>query len=197
MRAAITVKTLLIQEKSKRESKRGEAPLKKKLPLPLIKGKGIKGIGLPNKQSQTVRRYITRSLGLDIGDKRIGVALSDPQGILASPFTIINRKDERLDIEAINNIISQKQVEQIIVGLPRSMDGSIGKQAEKVKDFVQRLCSHTEVPVEFRDERLSTVSAKRLMQDINTKKTRKKVRDDAIAAALILQGYLDENPTGV
>ena len=133
-----------------------------------------------------------RSLGLDIGDKRIGVALSDPQGILASPFTIINRKDERLDIEAITDIISQQQVKQIIVGLPRSMDGSIGKQAEKVKTFVQKLCGHTEVPVLFRDERLTTVSAKRLMRAVNTPKTREKARYDAIAAALILQGYLDE-----
>ncbi len=72
------------------------------------------------------------------------------------------------------------------------MDGSIGRQAEKVKNFTQRLCQHTEVPVEFRDERLSTVSAKRLMQSVGSKKSKKKVRDDAIAAALILQGYLDE-----
>ena len=136
-----------------------------------------------------------RSLALDIGDKRIGVALSDPLGILASPFTIINRKDEGLDIEAITSIISQKQVKQIIVGLPRSMDGSIGKQAEKVKAFSQNLRSHTQVPVEFRDERLTTVLAKRLMQAASTKKTKKKVRDDAIAAALILQGYLDEAQT--
>ena len=136
-----------------------------------------------------------RSLGLDIGDKRIGVALSDPEGILASPFTIINCKDERLDIEAITSIISQKQVKQIIVGLPRSMDGSIGKQAEKVKTFTQKLCEHTEVPVQFRDERLTTVSAKRLRQAVNRKKTREKARYDAIAAALILQGYLDEAHT--
>ena len=133
-----------------------------------------------------------RSLGLDIGDKRIGVALSDPDGILASPLTIINCRDESLDIEAITNIVNQHQVKQIIVGLPRSMDGSIGRQAEKVKAFTHRLCQHTEVPVEFRDERLTTVAAKRLMQAAGSKKTRKKVRDDAIAAALILQGYLDE-----
>ncbi len=96
------------------------------------------------------------------------------------------------DIEAITNIVNQHQVKQIIVGLPRSMDGSIGRQAEKVEAFTRRLCQHTEVPVEFRDERLSTVSAKRLMQAVSTKKSRKKVRDDAIAAAIILQGYLDE-----
>ena len=120
------------------------------------------------------------------------MALSDPQGILASPFTIIECRDERQDIEAIISIINQHQVSQIVVGLPRSMDGSIGKQAEKVKAFVQKLCSHTEVPVEFRDERLTTVSAQRLMRTTKSKKARGKFRDDAVAAALILQGYLDE-----
>ena len=120
------------------------------------------------------------------------MALSDPRGILASPFTIINRSHEAADIEAITNIISQHHIKQVIVGLPRSMDGSIGKQAEKVKAFTQILCSHTEVPVVFRDERLSTVSAKRLMQAVNAKRGKKKAQDDAIAAALILQGYLDE-----
>ena len=133
-------------------------------------------------------------MGLDVGDKRIGIALSDPDGILASPLTIINRKEERLDIEAITNIVNQHQVEQIIVGLPRSMDGTIGQQAEKVKAFTQRLCQHTNIPVEFRDERLTTVSAKRLMQTAS-KKTRKKATDDAIAAAFILQGCLDEEHT--
>ena len=72
------------------------------------------------------------------------------------------------------------------------MDGSLGKQAEKVKAFIQRLCSNTEIPVEFRDERLTTVLAKRLRREVNTKRGRGKARDDAIAAALILQGYLDE-----
>ena len=135
---------------------------------------------------------ITRSLGLDIGDKRIGVALSDPGGILASPLTIVERSDDRQALEAIINIINQHQVKQIVIGLPLSMDGSIGKQAEKVEAFTQKLCEQTEVSVEFRDERLTTVSAKRLMQAARTKKTKRKIRDDAVAAALILQGYLDE-----
>jgi len=72
------------------------------------------------------------------------------------------------------------------------MDGSIGKQAEKVQAFTQKLGSRTEVPVWFRDERLSTVSAKRLMQTVTTNKTKRGARVDAVAAALILQGYLDE-----
>ena len=120
------------------------------------------------------------------------MALSDPERILASPFTIIHCRDETVDIDAIINIVRQNQVKQIIVGLPRSMNGSLGKQAEKVKAFTQKLRKHTEVPVEFRDERLSTVLAKRLMQATTSKKNRQKAKDDAIAAAIILQGYLDE-----
>lgn len=132
----------------------------------------------------------TRILGLDIGDSRIGLALSDPEGILASPLTIINRTYEEADIEAIIGVVQQNQVGRVIIGLPLSMDGSVGKQAEKVKAFVVALCRHIEVPVEFRDERLSTVSAKRLVQGV--RKTNKGTRYDAVAAALILQGYLDE-----
>ncbi len=132
---------------------------------------------------------ITRTLGLDVGDKRIGVALSDPQGILASPLTIITCRSETADIEAIMGITSQHQVERVIVGLPRSMNGSLGKQAEKVKAFAQSLSSQIKIPVEFRDERLSSVSARRLIQDARQKRAR---HDDAIAAALILQTYLDE-----
>lgn len=131
----------------------------------------------------------TRSLGLDIGDRRIGVAMSDPQGILASPLTIINRTEEISGIDAILAIIDQNKVGVVVVGLPLSMNGSIGPQAEKVQDFTRQLSRHTEVPIEFRDERLTTVSAQRLMK--MTKKDRRS-RDDAVAAALILQSYLDE-----
>ena len=137
-----------------------------------------------------------RNLGLDIGDKRIGVALSDPLGILASPLTIIHRQDEAADFEAIASIITQYQVGQIIVGLPYSMDGNLGEQAKKVKAFVGRLSGHIEIPLEFRDERLSTVSAKRLMREARTKKTSSRIHDDAAAAAIILQGYLDETYCG-
>ena len=135
---------------------------------------------------------IARTLGLDVGDKRIGLALSDPDGILASPLTIINRSDAATDIEAILSIINQYKVGKIVVGLPRSMDGSLGKQAGKVQAFTQQLCNHIEVAVEFRDERLTTVEAQRLLHAVNARKNRQKLRDDAIAAALILQSYLDE-----
>ena len=117
------------------------------------------------------------------------MALGDPLGILASPLTIIIRRDESADVGAITDIANRNQVGMIIVGLPRSMDGSIGAQAEKVQAFVRELRNHTDIPLEFRDERLSTVSARRLMRDIGKKG---KAGDDAIAAALGLQGYLDE-----
>ncbi len=131
----------------------------------------------------------TRSLGLDIGDRRIGVAMSDPQGILASPLTIINRTDEKSDIDAILAIVDQNQVVVVVVGLPLSMNGSIGPQAEKVQDFARRLSRHAEVPIEFRDERLTTVDARRIIK-MNRKS--RKTKDDAMAAALILQSYLEE-----
>jgi len=134
----------------------------------------------------------TRSLGLDVGDKRIGIALSDPGGILASPLTIIERRNEKQDIESIADIISQYQVEKVVVGLPRSLNGSLGEQAEKVRSFIHEFCAQTGATVEFRDERLTTVAAQRLLRAATTKKSKKKVRDDAAAAALILQGYLDE-----
>ena len=105
-----------------------------------------------------------RYLGLDIGDRWIGVAVSDPSGILASPLTIIKRKQEVADLEAIGAIIEQNDIGRVIVGLPISMNGSLGRQAEKVREFTDRLRSHIEVPVEFSDERLTTVSARRLMQ---------------------------------
>jgi putative Holliday junction resolvase len=131
----------------------------------------------------------TRSLGLDIGDRRIGVAMSDPGGILASPLTIINRTDEKSDIGAILVIIDQNQVVVVVVGLPLSMNGSIGPQAVKVQDFARQLSRHTEVPIEFRDESLTTVDARRIIK-MNRKS--RKTKDDAMAAALILQSYLDE-----
>ena len=131
----------------------------------------------------------TRSLGLDIGDRWIGVAMSDPRGILASPLSIIDRTGEPPDVNAILTIIEQNSVEVVVVGLPLSMKGGIGPQAEKVRDFVRRLSEHTRIPIEFRDERLTTVDAQRIIR-MNRKS--RKTRDDAVAAALILQGYLDE-----
>ena len=133
---------------------------------------------------------ISRILALDVGDARIGLALSDPLGIIATPLTIITRQDINTDIHAITDIVSQNDVGCIIVGLPFSMDGTLGPQAEKVRGFADALSHHVDVPLEYRDERLSTVEAKRIVQEV--KKTDHTTRYDAAAAALILQGYLDD-----
>jgi len=132
-----------------------------------------------------------RVLGLDIGEKRIGVALSDPQGLLAGALTIIERRDSAADIQAILNLVEKHGVERIVVGLPRSLDGSIGQQAEKVQAFSEMLGQKVDVPVESWDERLSTVAAERLLLEVGARRAKRKKHRDAIAASFILQGYLD------
>ena len=133
-----------------------------------------------------------RYMGLDIGDRWIGVALSDPSAKLASPLTILKRSDDIADMEAIVSIIEQHDAGLVIVGLPRMLNGSLGIQAQKVEAFTRQLQDRIDIPVEFRDERLTTVSARLLMRASGTKKSRRK-RDDAIAAAVILQAFLDED----
>ena len=133
-----------------------------------------------------------RYMGLDIGDRWIGVALSDPSAKLASPLTILKRSDDIADMEAIVSIIEQHDVGLVVVGLPRMLNGSLGIQAQKVEAFTRQLQDRIDIPVEFRDERLTTVSAHRLMRASGIKKSRRK-RDDAIAAAVILQAFLDED----
>jgi putative Holliday junction resolvase len=132
-----------------------------------------------------------RILGLDIGDRRVGVAVSDPEEIIASPLTVITRDSDSATIEAIVRLVDQYSVKRIVVGLPYSLDGSVGIQASKVKDFVGKLSQRTTAGIELRDERLSTVAAQRLMRGAGNKKVRDKSRLDAAAAAFILQGYLD------
>jgi len=135
-----------------------------------------------------------RILGLDVGDRRTGVALSDPLGMLASPLLVFQLKGETEDIAFILNLVEQYKVEKIIVGLPQSMNGTIGTQAEKVKGFGDKLRESCPVPVEYRDERLTTVEAKRMLIESGNKKygKNKKIEYDAAAAAVILQSYLNE-----
>ena len=131
---------------------------------------------------------------MDIGNRRIGVALIDPLGILASPLQVFEHKSDWADIETILQLVKQYQVEIIIAGLPQSMDGSIGSQAEKVQAFVEQLKRKSPVSVDYRDERWTTVEAKRLMHEGSTKKAskNKRIEYDAAAAAVILQSYLNE-----
>jgi putative Holliday junction resolvase len=132
-----------------------------------------------------------RILGLDVGDSRIGVAISDPVEIIATPLTVITRDNDSATIDTIVRLVDQYDVKQIVIGLPYSLDGSLGLQANKVKDFVDKLSQSTGVSIELRDERLSTVAAERLLRGAGNKRAKEKSRLDAAAAAFILQGYLD------
>jgi putative Holliday junction resolvase len=136
-----------------------------------------------------------RALGIDVGDRRIGLALSDSGGILASPLTIIEHTTELGDVETILKIAKEREAERIIVGLPRLMNGDIGPQAQKVQSFTEAMRTHTQIPIDYRDERLTTVTAQRLKQDTGIKKKNRNnhnIRYDAMAAAVILQDYLEE-----
>ncbi len=132
-----------------------------------------------------------RCLGLDVGDKRIGVAISDPEQILASPLSTIIRDDDEKAIDAIIELVAKHEVQRIVVGLPYSLNGSVGRQASKVMTFVEQLSKCTEAHIETRDERFSTIVAERLLAEAGTKRDTIRLRRDAAAAAFILQGYLD------
>ena len=132
-----------------------------------------------------------RSLGLDLGDRRTGVAISDPQGFLAIPLTVLSNKDEDVTIANILKLAKQYQVERIVIGLPYSLDGNLGRQANKVTAFAEKLSQHIELDVQLWDERLSTKAAEKLMLEAGTERNKRKQHRDAIAAAFILQGFHD------
>jgi len=132
-----------------------------------------------------------RALGLDVGERRIGVAVSDPDGTVAVPVTVIERKSEAAALGEITALIRDHDIDRIIVGMPLSLDGNLGKQAETVQAFEQSLKECTDVPVVDWDERLSTLHAERMMVEAGVKRGKRKRRLDSVAAAIILQGYLD------
>ncbi len=134
-----------------------------------------------------------RILALDIGDRRIGVALSDPLGILATPLTTIERAtpDTESAIDAILALAEQHEAAEILVGIPYLMSGRIGAQARITLDFAQVLAKRTHIPVTHTDERLSSVQADRMLAQSGAPSTRDKSRTDSAAAAVILQAYLD------
>ena len=132
-----------------------------------------------------------RILALDIGDVRIGVAVSDPTGMISTGLGVIKRESIEKDIEKIMNYIKEYKVERVVSGLPKNMDGSIGFQAEKVLKFLEEFQKVYDGPVIKWDERLTTVSAHRTMAEKKTKIKKRKEEVDKIAACYILQGYLD------
>ena len=132
-----------------------------------------------------------RALGLDIGERRIGVALSDPIGLTAQRLTLIERRDPMADRAAIAELARQHAVEAVVVGLPLMMDGQVGEQAKKIQAFIAELEPALPCPVRWIDERLTTAQGERSMLETDTSRKRRKELIDQIAAQLILQAYLD------
>ena len=134
-----------------------------------------------------------RILALDFGERRIGVALSDPLGMLASPLTTIERAtpDAEAAIDAVLALAQQHEAAEILVGIPYLMSGRIGAQARITLDFAAALAERANIPVTHTDERLSSVQADRMLAQSSGTSTRDKGRTDAAAAAVILQAYLD------
>nr|WP_236838735.1 Holliday junction resolvase RuvX [Caldalkalibacillus salinus] len=132
-------------------------------------------------------------MGLDVGDKTIGVSMSDELGWTAQGLEVIRREENQLDkdLERLQSLIKQYDVQKVIVGLPKNMNGTIGPRGELCKEFAKSLEQYANVAVQMWDERLSTVAAERMLIEADmTRKKRKKVVDK-VAAVMILQGFLD------
>ena len=132
-----------------------------------------------------------RIMGLDIGDKTIGVAVSDLMGMTAQGIKTIKRTSKKNDIEEIKQIIKEKQVNLIVSGLPKNMNGTVGPQGEKVQKFCELIKEETGLEIEFWDERLTTVAAEKTLLTADVSRKKRKNVIDMMAAVLILQGYLD------
>ncbi len=130
-------------------------------------------------------------MSLDVGTRRIGVATSDLLGVAAHPHPYILRKSTEFALEEIKRFIFEEQIEILLVGLPKNMDGSLGPSAQSVIDFVDLLKKIIEIPVQYWDERLSTVSAEKLMIEADLSRKKRKQKIDSMAAQIILQNYLD------
>ncbi len=144
-------------------------------------------------KNQMGDKKFMRVMGLDVGSKTIGVAISDELGITAQGLKTIKRKTMEDDFRELEDIISQFQIGKIVVGLPKNMDGSLGKQAECVLGWIDLLKQKVPLPIETWDERLSTVEASRTLLKADLSRKKRKGVIDKLAAVLILQGYLQRN----
>lgn len=135
-----------------------------------------------------------RILGLDFGSRTVGVAVSDPLGITAQPVEIVRRKSEnklRQTLARIEELAKEYQAERFVLGLPKNMNNTLGERAEKSLEFKAMLERRTGLPVVMWDERLTTVAANRAMMEGGVRREDRGQYVDALAAVLILQGYLD------
>lgn len=136
---------------------------------------------------------IKKLLGLDVGDRRIGIAMSDSLGWTAQPIKTLHRNGTDEDFLEIIRILKENHIEELVVGLPKNMNGTIGEQGEKVQNFVEKLKDFFDapIPVWYWDERLSSRSAERILIEGNVSRKKRKNVIDKMAAVIILQNYMD------
>ena len=137
-----------------------------------------------------------RVLGLDVGSKRIGLAVSDPLGITAQGLETIHRRNKRLDFEQLEKVIRQYEIAEIVVGYPLRMSGAEGIQAEKMQRFAEDLRKRFQLPVHLWDERLSSAQANRLLRETEMSIQRRGQVVDRLAAVLILQNWMESRRAG-
>lgn len=130
-------------------------------------------------------------MAIDPGSVRLGLALSDPSGTIAQPLSVLTRRSEPEDLKALNDLVRQHDVELIVVGLPRMMDGRLAAAAQDAQAFGARVGQATGRPVAYWDERLTTVAAERYLIDQGKRRSKRRQEVDRLAATLLLQGYLD------
>lgn len=133
-----------------------------------------------------------RKMGLDLGDVNIGIAFSDPLGMFASGYENYRRKNLNSDLEYIAGLVQDKDVDTIVIGLPINMDGTSGPRAQHTKEFADELSKCVTTKIEFIDERLTTVSAQKLLISADVRREDRKKVVDKVAASIILQSYLDK-----
>jgi putative Holliday junction resolvase len=131
-----------------------------------------------------------RILGLDVGERRIGTAICDPDERVAVPLRVIERQGRQAGVQSVLALAAQEEVDALVVGLPLSLDGSKGPQARRTEAFARQLSARTSLPVELWDERLSTVEAERYAAARPRRRGRRGT-SDALTAAIILQSFLD------
>ena len=135
-----------------------------------------------------------RIAALDVGDARIGVAVSDELGISARGVGTVHRRGGRHDLDQLATILAPHEPERLVVGLPLNMDGTEGKQAARVRTFGARAAAHLGIEVEYWDERLTTVEAEQALRDAAVPAKKRRALVDRAAAAVILRSYLDAHP---
>lgn len=136
-----------------------------------------------------------RVLGLDIGEARVGVAVSDRDGVIASPLTVLSGRDAK-DPMAVARLVEQEEAQAVVIGLPVSLDGTEGPQAERVRKQAERIGAVLEVPMSFQDERLSTTAAHRALAEAGVRARDRRGSVDMLAAAVLLQSWLDSRRHG-